>query len=193
MNIKQQFSRITPLIAKAKTSYDNLSAREQKLLLGGVAVMIIIGILMVMQPISSLFSEQALELAKVEQEARNIGSELTRYQRLVDRRKEVEQEFKSVDLKDGALSHLEGLIRDKAGISQGAFTIKDQPPKSFGNGYQQTFFTVNFSSTDYARLIDFLQELVDGAQPLVLKRLDVKRSRSGDKMDIDLEISSISK
>jgi hypothetical protein len=193
MNIKLQLSRIAPLIAKGKAAYDNLSGREQKLLLGGIAVMIIIGVLVVMQPISSLFNEQALELSKVEQEARNIGSELARYQRLVNRRKEVEQEFKSVDLKDGALSHLEGLIRDKAGILQGAFTIKDQPPKSFGNGYQQTFFTVNFSSTDYPKLIDFLQELVDGAQPLVLKRLDVKRNRSGDKMDVDLEISSISK
>jgi hypothetical protein len=193
MNMKSAISQLPVLLERARVLYGGLSERERKLLAVGILVTIVIAVLAVTQPIRSIFAEQNLELEKVIMESQQISTELTRYQRLISRRREVEQEFKSVELKDGALSHLEGLIRDKAGIGQGAFTIKDQAPRPFGNDYQQTFFTVNFATTDYPKLIDFLQELVAGKQPLLLKRLSLKRSRGGEKLDVDIEVSSISK
>ena len=190
---KKYTQQIMPYLVKARDAYRGLSPREQKLLLGAVAVVVIFMVFSFIQPIQNMFLDQSLELSKAEQEVHNIAVEINRYQRLKLRRSQVEQEFKSVEIKEGALSHLESLVKDKAGIAQGAFTIKDQPPKPFGAGYQQTFFSVNFSTTDYPRLIDFLKELVDGPKPLVVKRLDLKRTRGGDKLEIDLEISSITK
>ena len=191
--IDQLKERIQPHLTRAKEIYVALSPREKNLLVGGVSVLLIISVMIVNRPISSRFEEQSLELIKVQQDAHNIANELNRYQRLIQRRAEIEQDFKSVEIREGALSHLEGLIRSKAGIEQGQFTIKDQPPKPFGNQYEQAFFTVNFNTTNYPRLIDFLEELVDGPKPLVIKRLDLKRSRGGDRLEVELEISSITK
>lgn len=191
--LDQASAVLKPYLEKAAAMYRGLSAREQYLLLGGSFVFCIIAALVIMQPISSMFGEQSLRLSKSLNDAATIRDNLVRFQRLKQRRAEVEQEFKSVEIKEGALSYIEGLLRAKAGIEQGAFTIKDQPAKPFGTEYQQTSFNINFTTTDYPHLIDFLQELVDGPKPLVLKKLDLKKSRGGDKLEVDLEVSSIAK
>ncbi len=191
--IDQAIATVRPHIERVLTLYRGLSPREKNLLLIGTAVMFLIVAMIVVRPISSRFNEQSLRLAAASADAAAIRDEMVRYLRLKQRRAEVEQEFKSVEIKEGALSYIEGLLRSKAGIDQGAFTIKDQPPKPFGTEYQQTSFSVSFTTTDYPHLIDFLQELVDGPKPLMVKKLDLKKSRSGDKLEVELEVSSIAK
>lgn len=191
--IQQLTGQLQPYLTRARDTYNSFSARERSLMVGGLLVFLLIIIIVVTRPIATLFSEQALVLMQAEQNVRDMAASINRYQKLLQRRAEVERDFQSVEIKEGALSHLEGLIRDRAGIAQGAFNIKGQSPKPFGSGYQQTFYSVNFSTTDYPRFIDFLKELVDGPKPLVLKRLDIKRSRGGDKLDVDLEVGSIAK
>jgi len=192
IQIDELRKHIQPLIDKARTAYNGFSSREQFLLLGGSAALALILLMAIIRPIQDLFSEQAINLAQAEQNVRDMAASINRYQRLVQRRNEIEKDFQSVEIKQGA-SHLEGLLRDRAGIERGSFNIKEQNPKPFGNNYQQTFFSVTFATTDYARLIDFFQELVDGAKPLMVKRLDIKRSRSGDRLDVTLEVSSITR
>lgn len=193
MQIDTLIAQVKPYIERGRKAYDNFSGREQMLLVGGLGIFLLLATMAIVQPIQNLFSEQSLQLVEAENNVREMASAINRYQRLVQRRTEIERDFQSVEIKESALSLLEGLIKGKAGISQGAFTIKEQAPKPFGNNYLQTFFAVKFSTTDYPRLIDFLQEMVDGPKPLVLKRLDVKRNRGGDKLDVDLEVSSITK
>lgn len=191
--IDQVMNQLQPYISKGKELYNSFSPRERSLMAAGLAVFVLIVVLAITRPIATLFSEQALELMQAQQNVRDMAASINRYEKLLQRRAEVERAFQSVEIKEGTTSHLEGLIRNTAGIDQGGFNIKAQSPKPFGKEYQQTFYSVNFSTTDYGRLIDFLKELVDGPKPLVLKRLDIKRSRSGDKLDVDLEVGSITK
>ena len=140
---EQLVSQVQPYLKRAKETFNNFSARERALLAGGLAVFALIITLVVTRPISTLFNEQSLVLMQAEQNVRDMAASINRYQKLIQRRAEVERDFQSVEIKEGALSHLEGLIRDRAGIAQGAFNIKGQAPKPFGNGYQQTFYSVN--------------------------------------------------
>lgn len=44
---------------------------------------------------------------------------------------------------------------------------------------------------DLGRLVQFLEELVQGKKPFVAPSLDIKRRPAGDSLDVELEVSSL--
>ncbi|MBX7145178.1 MAG: hypothetical protein K1X79_12055 [Oligoflexia bacterium] len=179
-------------LAKLLAAFNALSGREKGLIVAGAAVMCLLGLYKVYEPVQLVFSEQVQEVQKAENDARSASALLERYAKLKARRDAIEREYKEVEFKEGALSHLENMVKNKAGVASG-FTIKDSPPVEFGGEYEQTLFSVKFTTTNLPGLVDFLKELSQGPKPMILGKVDIQRSRFADRLETDIDVSSIRK
>lgn len=182
--------RVQALWDRAVGEYKRFSPRERNLVLAAFATVVLIGTYLVYEPVAEAFSSQAIAIADAEQSVKRLSLELERYGKFESRRREIENRYKEVEIKEGAFSYLETLLREKAGVNAG-FNIKDTPGRAFGGDFEQVTFLVKFSTTDYERLLQFLKELVYGARPLILGKLDVQMNRRQTALDVDLEVSTI--
>ena len=179
-------------LGKLLDSFRKLSRREQGLVGGAFAVLLVVVGYLVYEPIQDSFDHQALALTEARGRTKTVGGTLERYLKLKAKRDSIESRYREVEFKEGALSHLENLIRTKAMVNSG-FNIKDSPPRPFGGSYEQVPFSVHFQTSNLDSLIDFLREVVHGPRPLILGKIDLQRSRLGDRLDVDLDISSLRK
>lgn len=140
--------------------------------------------------ISETFDEQQSRLEKTISEMDLVSAALSRFTTLKQRQRAVEEAYKEVEFEGPALSYLEKLLKEKAGIASG-FTIRDKPSRQFGGGYEQTPYTIKFTTVDMNRLIEFLKELTEGSRPVLLASLSLKPKPGKDSIDVELEISSI--
>ncbi|RIL09570.1 MAG: hypothetical protein DCC75_06240, partial [Proteobacteria bacterium] len=134
--------------------------------------------------------EQRLSTAKNDIETVALG--LVRYNKLIARRQAIEDTYSKMEFSEGALSYLDKLVREKAGIV-GGDPIKAMRPKPFAGKYEQDPFTIRFTITDLPRLVDFLFELVRGPRPMILASLDLKRRAAGDALEATMDVASIRK
>lgn len=183
-------SKLNQYWSQAKTQFAALSGRERSLIVLCLVAIGFIGLYQIYEPIDAAFRAQAQKLAQIEANVKALGPALERFAKLRTRRDAIEQEYREVEFKEGALSHLENLVKVKAGVNAG-FTIKDAPPKEFGGEYEQTTFSIKFTTSNFPALIDFLRELTHGTRPMILGRLDVQRSRFAERLEVDIEVSSI--
>lgn len=185
-------SRFRQLIAQAKEQWAKLSKREQGILAAGLAFVIFMCAYWIYVPVSEGFQAVEKRFADAQVRARATGGALERYLKLRARKDAIESRYREVEFKEGALSHLENLIRNKAGIASG-FTIKDGQPRAFSGGYEQLPISIKFSTTNVPALVDFLKEVVHGSRPLILSRLDISKPRRGDRLEVDIDVSSLRK
>lgn len=175
---------------KIKEWFTSLSEREKGMVLVAVIVTLMVGIENVYTPINERMTKQAKELDRLNKELQALPYALERYTKLQASKDLVEREFKGVEMKEGALAYLEGLVKTKAGIAEG-FTIRDRTVRKFSEKYEQVPFAVNFRITDFPRLITFLEALTGGEQPLIVSQIELTRSRKADNLDVKIEVSSI--
>lgn len=183
---------IEQLRIRAIEQYRKMDRREIVLV---ALAMFMISLVLVSQVwgwVSSAYETQAAELEQTEKEVQEVSALLQRYLRLQQRRTAIEASYQQIEIKEGGLSLLERLIRTEAGISSG-FVIKDNPPRQFGGNYEQAPFNVKFPTSDMSKLIDFLDKLIHGPQPMVLTRLDLRKNRGSDRIDVELDVSSFRK
>jgi len=180
------------VLGKTQKQLASLSRREQMLITLAVVVAGIMGIYSIYEPISDAFDHQAIALAEAQGRSKSIPGTLEKYLKLKARRDAIESRYRKVEFEEGALSHLENLIRAKALVSSG-FTIKDSAPRPFGGNYEQVPFSVRFSTSNLETLVDFLNEVVHGSRPLILGRLALQKSRVGDRLEVELDVSNLRK
>ena len=158
--------------------------------MGSLVVVAAMAIYQIYEPIRAAFQAQSEQLASIEESMKSVGPNVERYLKLKQRRDAIEEEYKEVEFKEGALSHLENLVRTKAGITSG-FTIKDNPPREFGGNYEQTLFSIKLTTTNLQTLIDFLNETINGQRPLIVSKVDIQKSKFADRLEVDVDASSI--
>jgi hypothetical protein len=183
-------STFATTLEQLKAKFVGLSSRERGLILVASIAVGCMGLYQIYEPVNALFLSQNQRISSLEENVKALGPSLERYAKLRARKDIIEQEYREVEFKEGALSHLENLVKSKAGISTG-FTIKDSPPKEFGGDYEQTSFSIKFTTSNLPSLIEFLRELAYGTRPMILGRLDIQRSRFAERLEVDLEVSSI--
>ena len=170
--------------------FKGLTGREKQ----GLAFMaIVLGILVIYVlagNINSTFSNLDQDLTAANEELTQVSTLLTQYSKVKAQRDRIENEFRSVEFKEGELTYLEDLIRRKLGLT-GGFSITPKGVSKFGANYEQHLFTVKFAINDLKLVMDFLNDIVSGPQPLLLTRLDIKVTRNGESLDIDMDVSSI--
>ena len=189
MRINNQFSDIKN---KASQWFSSLSQREKGLTVvaGLIAAMFLFSSLYT--PIAEAFSNQEVQFETSKSSLRDTPRLLRDYLRLTRKRDAIEKRYKEVSFPEGALAHLEKLLLNKAKIPQGQFNIgeKTQP---FGPEYEQEVYTIKFRTTSLSNLADLLKEITKGDKPLLLSRLDLTKSYSGDRVDVDMDVSSLIK
>lgn len=169
-----------------------LSRRERLFLLGAGLLVAFLLLLYISGPLTTAFRRQSAELAKARMDAATLPGVARRYLEIRARRAGIENRYKQVEFRDGTvLSHLEKLIREKAEIPSKEFNIRQGEARDFGRDYQQTPFTVKFSTAKVPSLVEFLKELVEGPKPMVLSRLDITRRRGSNRLDVEIDASAI--
>ena len=168
------------------------SARERALaVIAGLSIVTVLGYQSVTW-VSTQFQEQDQRLTESKKNLERAAVLLDSYVKLSARKQQIEKEYQQIELKEGGLAYLEKLVREEAGVTEG-FKIVDSPPKPFGGGYEQTSFAITFGEPNLDKLVSFLTALVKGRQPFILSKLDVQKSRRGDRLDVDIEASGIRK
>ncbi len=136
---------------------------------------------------------QKAEIESLDASRAEVIESLARYSTLRARRVAIEEQYKGVEIKEGVRSHLERLLKEKAGVPSDKITIKELPVNEFGGNYELAPFSIKFAASTMQGLVSFLVEIVHGARPLVLTELELKKGRVGDRMDVSVEVSSIRK
>lgn len=184
--------RIESIVGKGKDWYHTLARREQVIVVGGMLVLVVLLLqVMVIDPVASYLQAQREELELVRKDMQALPHVLARYQRLVRRQDNIEKLYQKIELSEGAFAHLEDLVKNKAGIPAASFDIKEDMPIKFGNQYEQIPYRIRFKITDYPRLIDFLQEVVHGSKPLIISTIDMRKSRLGDHIQVDMQVNGV--
>jgi Flp pilus assembly pilin Flp len=181
---------ITPLYRNLYAKFHALTLREKAIIAVAVAVAIAMLLYRIYEPINRIFTSQNDRIATLEAQLKALPPSIERYAKLKARRDAIEEEYKSVDFKEGALSYLENLVRNTDGVQPG-FTIKDNPPKEFGGNYEQTLFQIKFISTNLESLVNFLKEVIHGSRPLIISKIDIQKSKYADRLEVDIDASSI--
>lgn len=170
--------------------FRNLTIREKQgiALMAGFVLFVVIYVLA--QNVSSTFASIDQELSAANEELTQVSTLLAQYSKVKTQRDTIENEFRSVEFKEGELTYLEDLIRHKLNLN-GGFSITPKSTSRFGANYEQHLFTVKFTINDLKLVMEFLTEIVSGSQPLLLTRLDIRVTRNGESLDIDMDVSSI--
>ncbi len=187
--------RLNLWLEAARQYYLKLSQREKLLIISFFTLAVIILIQQAYLPVQSAFARQKVELERIERDAETITFLLDRHLRLMIRKEEIESSYREVEMKEGVLSYLETLIRDKGGIESG-YQLRDNQPRDFAGQYEQTPFTIRFSTTSLPRLVDLLTEIVHGPRPLILTRLDMRRgsriaTSGAQPLNVEIDVSSL--
>ena len=176
---------------KGLEMYRGLSAREKAIVWVAVVIAAALLLGMLYDPIASAFDAQTKELQQAEAQARRLPEALREYSRLAELQSEIEARYKKIEFADGVRSHLERLIIEKAGVAAG-FQIREQPAVDFGAEYRQEAYNVKLSTTNLPKLVEFLDELVNGQRPLMLTKLEIRKTaRRGGELDVDLDVGAI--
>lgn len=181
-------NRLDPL----RQYFAKLSSREKAILAVAAVMIALVVVSKSYDWVSGVFEEQTVRLDKAEQDLQAAAAMLQRHAKLRSRRDEIEAMYSEIEIKEGGLSLLERLLRTKANVTSG-FTIKDGPVRQFGGNYEQAPFSVKFPTNNLQTLVDFLTEVVHGPQKMVLTRLDIRKARTGDKLEVDMDVSSFRK
>lgn len=140
--------------------------------------------------VQTLFAAQAERLTAAESAVEKLDDNLGRYVKLKAHRDEIERTYRGVEIKEGVYAHIEGLLRTKLGLSSG-FTIKDSPAKDIGRNFEQTTYTVDLEVGGIQAIVEFLSEVVHGPRPLLLSRLEIRKTPRGDKLIVGFDVINI--
>lgn len=185
--------QLTEFWTKTKEQFTKLSSRERTIVAIAIAVVIPLSIdYMVIQPINEMFEEQSFLLETVNRHAGEIPQELASYSRLKGRRDRIEKLYQDTESEGLGGSALERLVKEKAGITMG-YSLLPKQKGSFGTNYEQETFNVKFGTTNFERLIDFFKEIDQGNKGLLMTRLDMSKSPSADRLQVDMDVSIISR
>ena len=184
--------QLSTIKRRAREELFKLSPRERWLIVGAVAAIVFFVSWQTIEKVKMVMRNQDQKIESARQDLSDLRERFQRFSALQSKRRAIEEQFKEVGLKDGVKSHLEDLLKNKAGVSSG-YAIKELPAVQFGGSYQQTPFSVKFTVASLDGLVSFLKELVEGANPLVVTELEIKRDPIGDKLRISVDVSSIRK
>lgn len=166
------------------------SSREKLILLvacGFFALMVVYPLLVA--PVQEAFSEQSKRLADIRTTFNVAPDILSRYAALSARKKDVEAFYTQTDLSSNPLAYLESLLKERA-KADGTYNVstpKEAVP--LGGKYLHRFFAVNFQTSSYENLTDFLKALTTGKQPMLVSQINFDKRSGSEVLNVQLEVS----
>lgn len=184
---------LKPITAAVVTWFTKLSQREKVIVVAAALIGIVFGIHALYEPIQIAFEEQSVQLAKIETDKKTVEIVLDRYQKLVQKKRALESRYQEFEIKEGVLSYLERLVKEKGKVPDGKYKITSNKEREFGGSYEQAPFTIKFDTASMPDLVEFLNEVVQGAQPLILTRIDLTKSPVTSLLTVEVDVSTIRK
>lgn len=142
----------------------------------------------IIAPVQEAFSEQSRKLKELKTTYTVTPDILARYTKLVARRKDIDSFYQRANVSSDPLTHLETLLRDTAKAS-GTYNVTPREGVQLGGKYAHKFFVVNFQTSSYENLTDFLKALTAGTQPMLLSQISLDKRTSSDVLNVQLEVS----
>jgi hypothetical protein len=179
------------LFSRGMAWFNKLSKREK--LLVGVPIPIILFFILhaaIYTPVMEAFASQNARLEESTANIKIIAAMLEKYQRLKSRRANIEEQYKEIEIKESGITLLENMISKHLELPSKSFDIRPSDPQEFGGNFEKTSYTIKFSTPELGKLVAFLDELVHGQAPMILRRLDLKVSGS-NSLDVEIDASSI--
>jgi hypothetical protein len=143
---------------------------------------------MVISPIQEAFQKQSQELHETSLTYSVAPDILSRYSKLLGRRKELEKFYSGVDLSADPYSYLERLLRDTAKAS-GTYNVTPREGVQLGAKYAHKVFLVNFQTTSMENVAAFLKELTTGTQPMLISQINLDKRTGAETLSVQLEVS----
>jgi hypothetical protein len=180
------------LTQKTLTAFKKLSSRERGLVLGSIAFVLCALMYNAYESASMAFTEQEERLRKAQEAlVQWLPEKIARYSSLKSKRDAFENRFRSIEIKQGVPSLVESIFTSKLGAAGSALNVTEQASASLGDLFVLKPYNVRFNTTSLKGLADFLRELTEGEQPLLLKELDLTKMGIGDRLEVNLKVSSI--
>ncbi len=184
---------LRPITIAVVTWFTKLSQREKVIVVAAALIGLVFGAHSLYEPIQIAFEEQSVQLAKIETDKKTVEIVLDRYQKLVQKKRALESRYQEFEIKEGVLSYLERLVKEKGKVPDGKYKITSNKEREFGGSYEQAPFTIKFDTASMPDLIEFLNEVVQGAQPLILTRIDLTKSPVTSLLTVEVDVSTIRK
>ncbi len=176
---------------KALHWFNGLTTREKVLV--GLPIPVILIVIFhssIYSPTVELFNAQSAKLEESSQNIKIIATMLEKYHRLKARRAAIEEEYKEIEIKESGITILENMISKHLALPTRSFDIRPSDPQEFGGNFEKTSYVIKFSTPELGKLVAFLDELVHGKAPMILRRLDLKVTGI-NSLDVEIDASSI--
>jgi len=168
-----------------------LTFREKTIIAVCLALALVFGLYNMYQPLKASFARQSAQIEKLQTDSETVTHLLNRHLELSTRKNEIEGAYQQIAGRGGMLSYIEGVITNKMSIQQSDFEIREQATRSFAGDFEQAPFLIKFNTQDFPKLVEFLAELAHGPRPLIISRLDLKKTRAGDALEVEIDVSSL--
>ena len=83
------------------------------------------------------------------------------------------------------------VLKEEAEVKPGKYSIKPGAQRKLGSNYEQSPFSIRFTTTKLSKIVALLEELTQGQSSLLLTKLDISKSRRADKLTVNINVSSI--
>lgn len=182
--MKNYKQKIISFIAK-------LNRRERTFAVLAILVIVVMVGSSAIEPIQKIFSAQSAILKKSQDELALVPTQLERYIKLDLRQSEIEKKYQSVEFKTGVFSYMESLISSTTGVTSSKdYSIKPLPPSDFGGSYIQEPWRIEVHVTAFDKAVEFVKEIARGKHPLVLTRMNFKKSPNNSRLTVQVDVSN---
>ncbi len=178
------------MVERIKDWRKKISNREKILVTFALCFIFVSLVALIVSPVNRAFNEQSAKLTQTELDLKNMGQHLVQFRRLKSRRDRIEAKFRDIEFKEGELSYLEKLARDRLG-SGAKFDLDAKEVQKYGGSFEQAPFVMRVKVDSLKNLTEFLRDLVSGAQAFLLTELSIERGSSLSVLDAKIGISSI--
>jgi hypothetical protein len=193
MQLNKIKEKILEATSKFNEYYSTRSEREKYLIIGGgITLIVLLAYSFIYTPIIELIDEQKQAIELAEREIKALPFVIARYDKLRQRKAENEKLYSSMNMPEGAMTFLEDLLKNKAGLEASSFSIDPpQPATKITDEYEQQLFRISLKTTDYVKLIEFLEELTYGKKPMIISRLEIRKNEAADSLQASIIVNSI--
>lgn len=172
----------------------NFNKREKILAILGVVIVLYIFSSSAYEKIQTKIASQNARLKKAQDELLALPYQLERYLLLKKRKENIETVYKEIEFADGFLTHIEELIREKAGVESSTdYKINALPETEFGGDYIREPYRIEVFVTSLENLSAFLKSLVAEENPLVMTKLNIKKAPNKTKLIVQIDVSNFRK
>jgi hypothetical protein len=182
---------ISNVMETLRIQFEALSVREKFLVIAGAVIVALFGSVYCLTDfVAPVFSTQKLELDQLDLQAKEVPGLVKRYKALLFKKERLEEQFRTNNVDLDEPSYVESIVKKHTKIDGNSLRISPSgKPIELGADFEQEAYSISFRTQEMKDVVDFLERTANGPQPLLITRIDVRRS--GTSLSAAITLSSI--